>query len=253
MGVAVERRSGVEAAEEGTGTVAPRRPAAHVAGLDGVRGLAVAAVVVYHLGYGWARGGYLGVDTFLVLSGFLITGGLLAEHERAGRIRLGAFWGRRVRRLLPALLLVVAAVAVWAAVAALPDEARSLRLDGLTALGFVSNWRFVLTGQGYFGQSAAPSLLRHTWSLGVEAQLYLLWPPVVVYLLARRRGRQATAAAAIALAAASWALGALLAHPGNVSLAYYGTDTRAAAFLVGAAARAMAAAAVACRPRRASR
>jgi peptidoglycan/LPS O-acetylase OafA/YrhL len=235
VGVAVERRSGVEAAEEGTGTVAPRRPAAHVAGLDGVRGLAVAAVVVYHLGYGWARGGYLGVDTFLVLSGFLITGGLLAEHERAGRIRLGAFWGRRVRRLLPALLLVVAAVAVWAAVAALPDEARSLRLDGLTALGFVSNWRFVLTGQGYFGQSAAPSLLRHTWSLGVEAQLYLLWPPVVVYLLARRRGRQATAAAAIALAAASWALGALLAHPGNVTRAYYGTDTRAAAFLVGAA------------------
>jgi peptidoglycan/LPS O-acetylase OafA/YrhL len=234
VGVAVERRSGVEAAEEGPGAAPSRRPAAHIGGLDGVRGLAVAAVVVYHLGYGWARGGYLGVDTFLVLSGFLITAGLLAEHERAGRIRLGAFWGRRVRRLLPALVLVVAAVAVWAAVAALPDEARSLRLDGLTALGFVSNWRFVLTGQGYFGQSAAPSLLRHTWSLGVEAQLYLLWPPVVVYLLARR-GRQATAAAAIGLAAASWALGAVLAHPGNVTRAYYGTDTRAAAFLVGAA------------------
>jgi peptidoglycan/LPS O-acetylase OafA/YrhL len=234
VGVAVERRSGVEAAKPGKGTAADGRPAHHVSGLDGVRGLAVAAVVVYHLGYGWAQGGYLGVDTFLVLSGFLITAGLLAEHERTGRIRLGAFWGRRARRLVPALLLLVAAVAVWAAVAALPDEARSLRLDGLTALGFVSNWRFVLTGQGYFGQSAAPSLLRHTWSLGVEAQLYLLWPPVVIYLLARR-GRQATAAAAIALAAASWALGAVLAHPGNVTLAYYGTDTRAAAFLVGAA------------------
>ncbi len=214
MGVAVEDRGGGGAPDLGPGGAGAAR--AQLPGLDGLRGLAVAGVLAYHLGYGWAQGGYLGVDTFLVLSGFLITSGLVAEHQRTGTVAIRAFWGRRIRRLLPALLVVVAAAGVWAAVAALPDEARSLRLDGLSALGFVSNWRFVLTGQGYFGQAASPSLLRHTWSLGVEAQLYLVWPPVAVLLL-RRRGRHAVAAAAIALAAASWGLGAARAHAGNVT------------------------------------
>lgn len=197
--------------------------------------MAVVAVVAYHLGFRWAKGGYLGVDSFLVLSGFLITSGLLRDHSRSGAVRLRSFWARRLRRLVPALVLVVGAVAVYAAVVALPDEARSLRLDGISALAFVSNWRFVASSQGYFGQSSAPSLLRHTWSLAVEAQLYLLWPPVVALVLARS-GRRAVGVVAGALAIVSAGLGmALVPVAGAVDRAYYGTDTRAAAFLVGAA------------------
>jgi peptidoglycan/LPS O-acetylase OafA/YrhL len=200
---------------------------AHVGALDGVRGVAVVAVVAYHLGYGWAQGGYLGVDTFLVLSGYLITSGLLADH------RLGAFWARRVRRLVPALVVLVAFVAIYAAFVALPDQARSLRLDGLSALLFVSNWRFVVTGQGYFGQFAVPSLLRHTWSLAVEAQLYLLWPPIVVWALARGRS-VLRIAAGLAVASAVWGV-VLVRTAADINRGYYGTDTRAVAFLVGAA------------------
>jgi peptidoglycan/LPS O-acetylase OafA/YrhL len=217
-------------------SVGPPRPtgAARVDGLDGIRGLAVAAVVAYHLGFGWARGGYLGVDTFLVLSGYLITSGLLHEHRVSGHVRLGAFWARRARRLLPALIVVTVAAAIYAATMALPDEAHGLRLDALSELGFFSNWRFIATSQGYFGQAAAPSLLRHTWSLAVEGQLYLMWPLVAIGVV-RRWGGTALLAVALVLASASAGLAMALAHGGNVTRAYYGTDTRAAAFLVGGA------------------
>ena len=218
-----------------SGSPAVAGPGRQIPGLDGIRGLAVVGVVAFHLGFRWARGGYLGVDTFLVLSGYLITSGLLGEHRKRGRIHLGAFWARRARRLTPALLAVIAACAIYAATTALPDEAQSLRYDALASLGFVSNWRYVLSSQGYFGQSAAPSLLRHTWSLGVEAQLYLVWPLIVVAVVGRR-GHRALAFVAAGLAAASVAWGVALtpAH-GDISRAYYGTDTRAAAFLAGAA------------------
>ena len=206
---------------------------AHVRGLDGLRGLAVVGVVAYHLGWGWAKGGYLGVDTFLVLSGYLITSILLAEHARSGRIGLVGFWRRRARRLFPALVLLLAAVAVWCRFAVLPDEAHRLRLDALTALGFVSNWRFILTGQGYFAATAIPSLLRHTWSLAVEGQLYVIWAPVVVLLARRGRRWVAWAAGGAAVASAAW--GVVLVHnAAGINRAYYGTDTRSMSFLVGA-------------------
>jgi peptidoglycan/LPS O-acetylase OafA/YrhL len=188
-------------------------------------------VVAYHLGFRWARGGYLGVDTFLVLSGYLITSLLLSEHRQT----LLSFWARRARRLLPALVVLLAAVAIYGATMALPDEARQLRLDSASAFGFVSNWRFILTGQGYFGQSAAPSLLRHTWSLAVEGQLYLIWPLVVIGAL-RRGGPRRLTILASALAAISTALAIVLVpDASHITRAYYGTDTRAAAFFIGGA------------------
>ena len=129
------------------------------------QGLAVAAVLAFHGGLPWATGGFLGVDAFFVLSGYLITALLLAEWTRSGgRIDLAAFWGRRVRRLLPALLLMVAAVAIGARALLPPEDARLLRGDGMAALFYVANWRMIFRGGDYFAQTAAPSPLEHTWS-----------------------------------------------------------------------------------------
>src|SRR3990167_8905445 len=143
--------------------------------LDGIRGLAVAAVLAYHAGLPWARGGFLGVDAFFVLSGYLITSLLLAEWRAAGSIDLVAFWTRRARRLLPALFLVLAGVVGYATAFAEPGQLGALRQDALATLGYVANWRQVFAGESYFDQFSAPSPLRHTWSLAIEEQWYLLW------------------------------------------------------------------------------
>jgi peptidoglycan/LPS O-acetylase OafA/YrhL len=147
---------------------------AYMPALDGVRAMAVAAVLLYHGDVSWARGGYLGVDAFFVLSGFLITSLLLAEWRGEGRIALSAFWARRARRLLPALFLVLAAVAAYGAVIAAPAELAHLRSDGLSALGYVVNWGQIFSHQSYFESFAAPSPLRHAWSLAIEEQFYLV-------------------------------------------------------------------------------
>src|SRR5690242_13711592 len=196
--------------------------------LDGLRGLAVTAVVLFHGGVAALSGGFLGVDSFFVLSGFLITSLLLAEHDRDGRIRLVAFWGRRARRLLPALLLMIAAVTVAGRWLLDPDDQRLLRGDALAALGYVANWRMIYRGADYFTQTAAPSILQHTWSLGIEEQFYLVWPLLFV-VVRRKMGLLLAGVAASALAAA------LLYRPDDVNRAYFGTDTRAQALLMGCA------------------
>ena len=191
-----------------------RRPA-----LDGLRGVALAMVVLFHGGVG-VVGGAIGVDVFLVLSGYLITGLLLLEHDRTGRIDLRAFWARRARRLVPAAVVLVAVVALFGGADG---------LDAGAALGWWSNWRFALADVGYFDAFGSPSPLRHTWSLAVEEQWYVLWPPLL--LLLQRSGRRLPLTLALALASA----GAMWLLASDVDRVHMGTDTRAQGLLVGAA------------------
>jgi len=208
----------------------------HQPGLDGIRALAVVAVMLFHGGVSRATGGFIGVDIFLVLSGFLITTLLLREITATGRIAVKEFWLRRARRLLPALVLVLLAVAVFGAWIARDDEIIGLRGDLLGSLFYVQNWRFVFSGQGYFAQFGSPSPLRHMWSLAIEEQWYLIWPLVFLGIVRiTRANRRAITAVILALAALSAGLMALLAdHGGDHARAYYGTDTRAQALLIGA-------------------
>jgi peptidoglycan/LPS O-acetylase OafA/YrhL len=203
--------------------------------LDGLRAIAVLAVLLYHGDVSWARGGYFGVDAFFVLSGFLITSLLLAEWRNTGTIDLKAFWSRRARRLLPALALVLVGVAIYAYRYAPPPEVSQLRRDGLTSLFYVANWGQVFGGVSYFEQFS-PSALKHTWSLAIEEQFYLLWPLVVFGFLrlARGSGRVLLGATAV-MAGASAVLMYVLYKPGfDPSRVYYGTDTRAQSLLLGA-------------------
>ncbi len=139
---------------------------AHMPGLDGLRGLAVLAVVLFHGGH--LQGGYLGVDLFFVLSGFLITSLLLVERAHSDRIALARFWGRRARRLLPALGVMLVGVAAYAGFAAEPEELHRIRWDGLATMLYVANWREILAGFDYWALFTSPSPLAHTWSLTVE-------------------------------------------------------------------------------------
>ena len=203
--------------------------------LDGLRAVAVCAVIAYHLQYGWAEGGFLGVDAFFVLSGFLITSLLVVEFGGAGRIDLRAFWVRRARRLLPALFLVLGAITVWAAFVLRADQLGTVRGDGLATIFYGANWRFVASGQSYFDLVSVPSPFRHAWSLAIEEQFYLVWPLVAFACLRLGRGRTRVLATVCTVgAAASIALMAIVYDPLNPSRAYYGTDTRAHALLIGA-------------------
>ena len=203
--------------------------------LDGLRAFAVAAVIAYHFGAGWAPGGFLGVDAFFVLSGYLITSLLLTEWGRSGHVSLPAFWARRARRLLPALLVVLGAVALYAAVLAPASQLETLRSDGISSLFYFANWHFVLSGQSYFDLFSLPSPMRHLWSLAIEEQFYLVWPLIVLVCLRVGRGsRTVLAGVCVAGIAASVAVMAMLYEPADPSRAYYGTDARAHTLLVGA-------------------
>jgi peptidoglycan/LPS O-acetylase OafA/YrhL len=217
---------------------------ARIPGLDGLRGAAVVAVLLFHAGH--LVGGYLGVDLFFVLSGYLITGLLMADWNSHGEVRLGAFWARRARRLLPALLVMLLGVAAYSALVASPTQFAAIRADALSTLGYVANWHSILAGHSYWTLFSAPSPLDHTWSLAIEEQFYLVWPLIVLGLVSRARRRDVLAPRILAVAlGGAVGLGvlavSLAALGASTNRVYLGTDTRAPAILLGAAFAALCA------------
>jgi peptidoglycan/LPS O-acetylase OafA/YrhL/lysophospholipase L1-like esterase len=205
-----------------------------VGAFDGLRGAAVAAVLLHHAGH--LTGGWLGVDLFFVLSGYLITALLLSGWRSSGSVGLRTFWARRARRLAPALVITVVAAGAYAWWRSTPTEMLFIRWDGFATLFEWANWRAIAIRNSYFRPTQFRSPLWHTWSLSIEEQLYLVWPLVVAGVLAWRRRPSAVLAASVAGAVASAGTMVWLAHHGaSQSALYYGTHTRAAAVLLGAA------------------
>lgn len=216
-------------------------PLGHVPALDGVRAVAVGAVLLFHAGIVGVEGGFLGVSVFFTLSGFLITSLLLREWARTDRIALGSFWSRRFRRLLPAswftmgLVVAMGAVGVWDT-----EQLRSLRGDVPWAIAELVNWHFIFQGTAYGDDVTLPSPIEHFWSLAIEQQFYVLLPAVVVGVLVLGRRLEPTRrlgvlAGVLAVATvASAAANGVLARSSSIDRAYFGTDTRAAELLVGA-------------------
>ncbi len=217
----------------------------HVTALDGLRGIAVLAVVVYHLDRDWLPGGFLGVSLFFTLSGFLITNLLLAEATTTGDVDLRRFFRRRFRRLLPAALATLALAVVLGALAGEASQLESLRGDVVSALAYVANWHFILSGDAYAATFEAPSPLLHLWSLSIEEQFYVVLAVVALGISwwGRRRSRRGLAVTSAArtwgivfgvAAAASVVAGLLTFDGANTDRVYFGTDTRAVELLAGA-------------------
>lgn len=216
---------------------APDTPVATTAhawrpGLDGLRAIAVLGVMAYHEPNVELAGGFLGVDLFFVLSGFLITGLLLDERRRSGTLSLRSFWNRRARRLLPALAGLLVVVLLVTTLIGDVSQRRDLPSGLLSAVFYVSNWNLIAHNQSYFDQFTSLSPLQHLWSLAIEEQFYVVWPLVVIACLARSRRLLIGVTAFAALT--SIGLMAFFLGDGDPSRSYYGTDTRAFSLLIGA-------------------
>ena len=206
----------------------------YIPALDGLRAFAVLAVIAYHMRMPWAPGGLLGVTVFFVLSGYLITSLLLIEHDESGTIDLPRFWLRRVRRLVPAIVLVVVCTAV---LCTLFNHAllTKMRPDVLPSLLFFNNWWQIFHDVSYFEALGAPSPLAHFWSLAIEEQFYLVWPVALLAALKLGARKGTVRNVVLVLAALSALEMALLFDPAaDPSRVYYGTDTRAFSLLIGA-------------------
>jgi peptidoglycan/LPS O-acetylase OafA/YrhL len=207
----------------------------YVAGLDGIRAVAVLCVIAYHINAPWAQGGLLGVGVFFTLSGYLITDLLLSHWDRHGDLGLGRFWLRRARRLLPALFLMLLIVSVWVALFD-SSQLAEVRRQVVSAAFYFANWSTIAAHGSYFARFAAPLPLDHLWSLSIEEQFYLIWPWLLLLALLVVRGRTALALLTLAGAAVSILVMANMYHPGtDPTRLYEGTDTRAFGLLIGAA------------------
>ena len=202
-------------------------------GLDGLRAVAVTAVICFHFGVGHTGGGFLGVDLFFVLSGFLITYLLIEQFEGSAGIGFARFWARRFRRLYPALVVMVAAVCVVVWIARPGDLGQGLVAEAASSLLGVSNWYAISQSTNYFAATTSP--FTHMWSLSIEAQFYLVWPLVALLVLRLRRGRVVLGIlAGLGALASTAAMAALYASGANLTRLYEGTDTHAEGLLVGA-------------------
>jgi peptidoglycan/LPS O-acetylase OafA/YrhL len=214
--------------------VGPSAKMTYLPGLDGLRAVSVVAVLLYHAGITWMGGGFLGVEVFFVISGYLITLLLIGEQERTGVIDLRQFWLRRARRLLPALYTLLVTVGI-VTIVFFQEEAAKWRGDVVAALFYVTNWYLIATGSSYFDQFGRPSPFKHLWSLAVEEQFYLVWPLIVLGLfLVFKRNIAAMAIAFALMITASTVLMALWYDASDPSRVYYGTLTRAGGLVAGA-------------------
>ena len=214
-------------------TVAAPTSHTRFGGLDGLRAIAVAMVMIYHLFPPLFAGGFIGVDVFFVVSGFLITSLLLRERAKTGRISLRGFWQRRARRLLPAVIVMIA-VCATAALLVGGDVLVGIGRQMLGALTFTYNWASIAAGSSYFSADT-PELFRNLWSLGIEEQFYLLWPLLFLLLvLVRRRWLRVAIVAVAAVASALW-MATLVGQGADPTRAYFGTDSHAFGLLGGVA------------------
>lgn len=204
----------------------------YMPGLDGVRAVAVIAIIIYHLNPQWLSGGFLGVDTFFVISGYLITSLLLTEYHNTGKIELMSFWLRRVKRLIPAVLFLVMGVIVLSLIF-MPTEIQKVRADSIAAIFYVSNWWYIMQNVDYFEQFAVQPL-KHLWSLAIEEQFYLVFPIVLLSLLSFiRRLKSIRIIFLILLVISMIAIMVLYVPNENVARVYFGTDTRIQTLLMG--------------------
>lgn len=204
----------------------------YMPGLDGVRAVAVIAIIIYHLNPQWLSGGFLGVDTFFVISGYLITSLLLTEYHNTGKIKLMSFWLRRVKRLIPAVLFLVMGVIVLSLIF-MPTEIQKVRADSIAAIFYVSNWWYIMKNVDYFEQFAVQPL-KHLWSLAIEEQFYLVFPIVLLSLFSFiRRLKSIRIIFLILLVISMIAMMVLYVPNENVARVYFGTDTRIQTLLMG--------------------
>ncbi|MGN9863814.1 acyltransferase family protein [Bacillus swezeyi] len=207
----------------------------YIPGLDGLRAFAVLAVIAYHLDFNWANGGFIGVDIFFVLSGYLITSMILPAYGNDINLSFRDFWLRRMRRLLPAAMLMIIATVIWT-VLFNRELMQTVRGNATSSLLYVSNWWFIFHDLSYFDSFGSPSPLKNLWSLAIEEQFYIVWPILLLFGMYILKKRERLAIAVLLLALGSAVLMSVLYVPGgDPSRVYYGTDTRSFELLSGCA------------------